>query len=441
MIKKLNKMGTVLIWFQNNLRVQDQPLLAFSRFSSDQILPVFIIDERWFQPTAFGQTSMGPHRYRFLADSLRTLRRNLNALGAPLIVRYGYPEQLIPELCEQYKITTLRYQQEVGVYEQESAKKIEQQLIDKGVLINDYPIATLIEPSLFTAKMEQLPNQFTPFRQMVEKKVIIPEAVPVPGKLNGIQGVNEGHIPSAIELGLSQTYADARADLHHSGGEEEAINRLQLFIDSGAIDTYYDTRNQLNGSLFSSQLSPWLANGCISARTIYAAIKKHEQERGANRSTYWLFFELLWRDFFKFCLLKHGKKYFLSKGLKKWASPKGYDSATFNKWRSGTTTCELVNAAMVQLQATGYMSNRMRQVVASYLVNDLQQDWRWGAAWFEHWLIDYDVSSNYGNWTYLAGVGNDPRSDRYFDVEKQTRQFDKDYSFRNQWLTPDAIRK
>ena len=161
-MKKLNKMGAVLIWFQNNLRVQDQPLLAFSRFSSDQILPVFIIDERWFQPTAFGQTSMGPHRYRFLADSLRTLRRTLNALGAPLIVRYGYPEQLIPELCEQYKITTLRYQQEVGVYEQESAKKIEQQLIDKGVLINDYPIATLIEPSLFTAKMEQLPNQFTP---------------------------------------------------------------------------------------------------------------------------------------------------------------------------------------------------------------------------------------------------------------------------------------
>ncbi len=430
-------MATVLVWFQNNLRVADQPLLSFSKFSSDHILPVFIIDERWFKPNQFGVTPMGPHRYRFLADSLGALRRRLNALGAPLVVRYGHPEQVLPDLCAQYKVAALRYENEVGTYEQQSIRRIVQALIEKGILISDYPISTLIDATTFTTNPDCLPLQFTPFRQIVEKALNIPPLVPLPVRLNGLQGVQEGHIPSPVEMGLSQLFADARADVHHRGGEEQALNRLQLFMDSGAIDTYYDTRNQLHGSLFSSQLSPWLANGCISARTIYNAIKAYEQQRGANRSTYWLFFELLWRDFFKISLLKHGKKYFLVNGLKPAKTPKRHDAAAFERWCSGSTSSELVNAAMVQLRSTGYMSNRMRQVVASYLVNDLGQDWRWGAAWFEHWLIDYDVSSNYGNWTYLAGVGNDPRSDRYFDIEKQARQFDQDFSFRKQWLVSD----
>jgi len=427
-------MEVVLVWFRNNLRLADQPLLTFSRFSKCQVLPVFILEEQWFQPTPFGPSSMGPHRFRFLSESLQALRYSLNERGLPLLVRRGNPEKILSELCKAFKVTELRYQHESGVYEQQLENKIEQLLIEQGVLIKDYPISTLIDPSIFLNQPEALPGQFTTFRHLVEKQLVIPAMAELPSNLVGPSELNESHVPSAAEVGLSEVFADSRADVYYKGGEKEAAKRLQLFIESGALDTYYDTRNQLHGPLFSSQLSPWLANGCISARQIYAAIQSHEREHGANKSTYWLFFELLWRDFFKLSMCKMGKKYFMKQGLKSTTPPNQHHQRQFENWCHGQTTNELVNAAMLQLKATGYMSNRMRQVVASYFINDLQQDWRYGAAWFEHWLIDYDVSSNYGNWTYLAGVGNDPRSHRYFDVEKQARQFDSDFSFRKQWL-------
>ncbi len=434
-LEKLNKiMEVVLVWFRNNLRLADQPLLTFSRFSRCQVIPVFIFEEPWFQPTAFGSSSMGPHRFRFLSESIQTLRDSLNELGLPLLVRRGNPESILMELCRQFKVTEFRYQREPGVYEQQLEYRIEQVMIEKGILIRDIPVSTLIDATTFLHQPELLPNQFTAFRKLVEKQLVIPAMALSPTNLVGPIDLNEAHLPSAAEVGLPEVFQDSRADVYYKGGEKQAAKRLELFIESGAIDTYYDTRNQLHGPLFSSQLSPWLANGCISARQIYAAIQTHEREQGANKSTYWLFFELLWRDFFKLSMIKMGNKYFIKHGLKSTTNPNHHNRAQFENWCHGQTTNELVNAAMLQLKATGFMSNRMRQVVASYFVNDLQQDWRYGAAWFEHWLIDYDVSSNYGNWTYLAGVGNDPRNHRYFDVEKQARLFDADNSFRKRWL-------
>jgi deoxyribodipyrimidine photo-lyase len=195
----------------------------------------------------------------------------------------------------------------------------------------------------------------------------------------------------------------------------------------------------LIGENYSSKFSPWLANGSLSARRVFSEIKKFEKEVEANESTYWLVFELLWRDYFRFVAKKYVNKIFLKGGIKNKSLSYNNDFEVFEKWRTGKTGNDFVDANMTELMKTGFMSNRGRQNVASYLCKDLKIDWRWGASWFESQLIDYDVASNWGNWMYIAGVGNDPREARYFNVNKQAEMYDQDKSYRKLWL--DSLAK
>jgi deoxyribodipyrimidine photo-lyase len=185
---------------------------------------------------------------------------------------------------------------------------------------------------------------------------------------------------------------------------------------------------------YSSKFSPWLANGCISPRYIYEEVKKYESERVSNESTYWLVFELIWRDYFRFVAMKFGNKIFFKNGITNKETNWKQNRNIFEKWRLGETGVPLIDANMKELLQTGYMSNRGRQNVASFLVKDLQIDWRWGAAWFESQLTDYDVCSNWGNWLYVAGVGNDPRENRYFNILKQASNYDSKGEYVKHWL-------
>jgi deoxyribodipyrimidine photo-lyase len=182
-------------------------------------------------------------------------------------------------------------------------------------------------------------------------------------------------------------------------------------------------------------LSPWLAHGNISARSIYDELKRFEKTVKKNISTYWLFFELLWRDYFAFMAMKHGNKIFLKGGIKN--RKRNYlknHEPLLDKWKSGRTGDPFVDANMKELMHSGFMSNRGRQNVASYLVHDLNIDWRAGASWFESQLIDYDPYSNYGNWMYVAGVGNDPREFRKFNTGFQSAKYDPKGKYRQLWL-------
>ena len=238
------------------------------------------------------------------------------------------------------------------------------------------------------------------------------------------------------ELGLESEEIDSRAAIQFKGGETEAINRLNhYFHESQCLSSYKETRNGMIGADYSSKFSAWLANGCISPRFIYSEIKNYESQFGANDSTYWLIFELLWRDFFRFMFKKHQTKFFLFEGIKsEKQNSKSLNEKLLSQWINGSTNSDFINANMLELKLTGFMSNRGRQNVASYFCNELNIDWRFGAAYFEQQLIDYDVCSNWGNWAYLAGVGNDPRQNRVFNIEKQAADYDKKKVFRNLWL-------
>jgi deoxyribodipyrimidine photo-lyase len=215
------------------------------------------------------------------------------------------------------------------------------------------------------------------------------------------------------------------------------MRHLARYFERKLAHTYKATRNGLTGTDYSSKFSPWLASGALSARTAYAALKQFELEAGANDGTYWLWFELLWRDYFRFLHLKYGVQLYRERGL----AHASQDLATtqhkpggFNRWCQGETGEPLVDAGMRELKATGYLSNRLRQVVASYLIHDLRCDWRAGAAWFESQLLDFDIYSNQGNWLYIAGRGTDPRGGRRFNPQKQTQDHDPQGHYRALWL-------
>lgn len=207
------------------------------------------------------------------------------------------------------------------------------------------------------------------------------------------------------------------------------------------MTTYHETRNGTLGLDFSTKLSAWLALGCVSARQIHQYLLDFEEARsdlgkgvqgygqGENRGTAAVRFELLWRDYFRLATRKFGSRLFQIGGFKTdtsypWKHPQGDEEVQHqvSRFLEGTTGTGFIDASMRELFLTGYTSNRLRQNVASFLAKHLGIDWRIGAEWYESMLCDYDLSSNWGNWQYNAGVGNDPREARVFNPVKQVYQ-------------------
>ena len=241
-------------------------------------------------------------------------------------------------------------------------------------------------------------------------------------------------LPGMKELGFQPFETDPRSAFPFRGGEKAALERLNYYFwESQKLSYYKKTRNGLVGTDYSSKFSPWLANGSLSARTIYQQVRKYEKQVRKNQDTYWLIFELIWRDYFKYISLKHGNKIFFEGGIKDRNYNWGHSDEKLQKWIEGRTDCDFVNANMLELGETGWMSNRGRQNVASYWAKEWEQDWRTGAAYFESLLLDYDVHSNWGNWMYNSGVGNDPR-DRKFNTSLQAERYDPSGKYRRTWL-------
>ncbi len=310
-------------------------------------------------------------------------------------------------------------------------------LKELGVEVRVFWNSTLVHrEDLPFAGVEGIPDVFTSFRVEVEKHCRWRKPVPPPDRVPGLSGVVRGDWPKGELFGFGISLEDERSVL--AGlvpGESGAWRRLDdYFWNAKNLGKYKETRNGMVGVNYSSKLSVWLAHGCISARCIAAEVERFEQEVMKNDSTYWLVFELLWRDFFRFTGCKNGARIFRRGGSRGKDLKMSKDADLFRAWCEGRTGYPMVDANMRELAATGFMSNRGRQNVASFLVRDLGLDWRLGAEWFEQNLVDYDVCSNWGNWNYAAGVGNDPREDRYFNVVGQGERYDSAGEYVGLWL-------
>ena len=405
-------------WFQNDLRISDNPAIA-SHVAAESLLCVYLMPKA--RPWC-NLTGIGAQRDRFLRESLGDLRRQLNALNQDLLILEGSPELVIPDLVARFDITEVSTTTTPGSYERNALNYLRQKLVCP---LEIYEGNTLFQRKQLPFELEDIPPTFTPFRKKVEElKVRSPapsvELLPPP--------------PATAFDTIPASTVRPHPGLILRGGREAGLRRLRQFIfDEHKVTTYKLTRNCLDGLTGSSTLSPWLANGNLSAREVAHAIFKFEREEIANESTYWLYFELLWREFFHWRAILDGDKLFRIGGVAGKSRNTTFDPRAFARWCAGDTDFPIVNALMRQLIATGWMSNRGRQIAASCLVNELGLDWRFGAAFFEQQLIDYDVASNYGNWQYIAGVGCDPRGGRHFNLEKQTREHDPDEIFIRKW--------
>ncbi len=426
-------MNRAILWFRNDLRLEDNPALHAALAAGGEVLPVYIIDTDQQRSGPHGIPRMGPYRAQFLRQCLTSLDQQLRSIGSALQVHKGRPAEVIPALAAEHQATAVYAQAHLAWEEQQ-----QEQAVSAVIPLHLSAPGTLLHPADLPFELERLPKVFTTFRHKVEARWKVRPTLPAPTALPTPATWTTGPLP-LLFTEHDAPPLDARAVMPMKGGAAAGIERLNHFAGtSRALGHYKETRNGMLTADESSKLSPWLAAGALSPRTVYEAVRSYEAQQGANESTYWLIFELLWRDFFHFTAARYGADLFKRGGISR-ATPRGvYDRRRFEAWCEGRTGQPFIDANMRELACTGWMSNRGRQNVASFLVHDLGLDWRLGAAWFEHLLVDHDPCSNWGNWQYLAGVGNDPREGRRFNPDLQAERYDPDGHYVRRWIVDEV---
>ena len=422
-------MKTCLLWFRNNLRLSDNLPVYHAYQHYDQVIPVYFYPAKNAEHPS-GNFPWGEHKQAFVAQSVASLSQLIESQGSSLLVdeNEGTIVERLCALAAMYEVDAIVGPTEPAYNEQMEELALDQWAAERNIETNWFEERTLFEQHALPFELADLPQSFTPFRKKLEKysqpAAVLPEPTLTPSPVS-----------SALWTPTTHASLDERSAHPFQGGVNAAWDRLDHYLwDTEHITTYKETRNGMLGTDFSSKFSAFLALGCISAREIYAEIKRFEHQITSNESTYWLYFELLWREYFQWIARKHGRDLFLQGGLQPAKPKKNFRNKHFETWKNGTTGDPLVDANMRELAATGFMSNRGRQNVASYLVHDLHLDWRYGAAWFEAMLVDHDPASNYGNWLYIAGVGNDPRPFRKFNTAFQAERYDPQGEYVNTWL-------
>lgn len=427
-----------LVWFRNDLRVQDNNLLFQACRKSGKVIGVYFLDPRNFETNKYGFKKTEKFRAKFLLETLRDLKNNLAAKNISLLIFHDLPENVLPKLIFDYEISKVFLQKEWTKDEVKVKLAVKNNNPDLE-FIEVYDQFLFHPDDIPYQEFAKIPEVFTEFRKKCEKESKIRPCVEIKAKSSDNLIETSNVIPSLEDLGLESFKLHKNSAFPFRGGETSALKRIEnYFFETENLSEYKKTRNGLIGESYSSKLSAWLANGSISARTIYWEIQNYEREICKNEDTYWLVFELIWRDYFKYISLKHGDKIFKLDGILGKEYEWKFNDKALRQWINGNTREPFVNANMIELQRTGFMSNRGRQNVASYWAKEWEQDWRVAAAYFESILIDYDVHSNFGNWMYNAGVGNDPR-DRKFNIKRQAEMYDGDGKFQKLWLNPDLF--
>lgn len=427
-------MSATLIWFQKNLRIHDNEALWQACQNSDTVIGVYCIDPRDFELHHMGFKKTEKYRAKFILETLADLQKSLSALNIPLLIFQDKPEAVLPRLIKDYQISEVFHQHEWTHNEALVFQKIVSNV--NGVTFFGFYDQCLIHPDDYPFEVPvKLPEVFTIYRKKTEQNLQIRPLNQIPSKRKNHPAIESSTIPSLLDLGFADFKQPPHSAFPFQGGETDALKRLSAYLwETQNIGSYKQTRNGLLGTEYSSKFSAWLAIGALSPKKIYWELQLFENKILKNEDTYWMFFELLWREYFKLFSMKHGTRIFQLHGIKSQKYHGNQSKKAFDLWKQGNTDENFINANMLELQNTGWMSNRGRQNAASFWSKTWEQDWRIGAAYFEAMLIDYDVHSNYGNWMYIAGVGNDPR-DRRFSIQKQAAVYDPKGLYQNTWIS------
>jgi deoxyribodipyrimidine photo-lyase len=428
-----------IIWFRNDLRLHDNEAILDAMSRAEKVLPIYVFDERIFRgKTSFGFDKCSKFRTKFIIEAVSDLRENLRKVGSELIIRIGKPEDEVFEIAKLVKSSWVYCNRERTDEEVKVQDKLEKNLWTIGQELLFVRGKMLYHTADLPFPVSQVPDVFTQYRKEVEHTVAVRPPLDSPAEITTVDiNIEVGEIPTLAYFDKDDKFSEVHIENQNFiGGETYALQQLNYYIwGTNLINEYKETRNEMLGWDYSSKFSAWLSLGCLSPKYIYHQLKAYESDVCKNESTYWMYFELLWRDFFRLQGKKYGNRIFNKLGIKG-KSVHSFDRPDdrFESWAAGNTGLPIIDANMRQLNQTGFMSNRGRQNVASFLVHDLKVNWLMGAEYFESLLIDYDPCSNYGNWNYLAGVGADPREERYFNIISQSKRYDAQGSFIRYWI-------
>jgi deoxyribodipyrimidine photo-lyase len=406
-----------LVWFRNDYRLDDHPAL----YAAVQANQPFTAITFFPKPTTFfGLQNPSNTRAQAVYTAIESLHQRLEKLGVGLLIL-----QDMNDLISHLDVSIIK---SVFYHTLPGTREVAEEQSLKALLPNTnfktMESYSLLHPNDLPFSVTDTPEVFTAFRKKVEKLPMVRTPLTLPDYHQ--QGPLY-LLPSLKSLGYEPTHLITPTD------ELSALKRLNYYcITSRHVLRYKETRNGMAHWDDSSKLSLYLSIGSLSPRRVYEVLKQAETTYGANESTYWLWFELLWRDFFYFTHVKEGDNFF-----RPWEIPKHLDSKDqqlFDAILKGETGYPLIDANMKELTQTGWMSNRGRQNVASFFTHYCKLPWALGALMFESYLMDYNVSSNTGNWRYVSGVGNDPRENRIFNVVKQGTQYDASTAYITTWL-------
>ncbi|GMI48287.1 hypothetical protein TrCOL_g6689 [Triparma columacea] len=458
--------------FRFDLRIRDNSALiaAVQRSKKeDYFIPIYCFDDKTNSQTPFSATKSSPERTQFLIESVASLKGGMSSSGTQLMVGVGDTAEYLSGLLskvqdsgEELGDIKVFCQEEFCGEELKVNRSVERAIkafnqkrghpnpTDGSSIVTSIWGSSLYELEDAPFDANSAPTVMTQFRTKMEKNCAIPNCVETFGRGHvcggipeALKGEGDKELPGLKDLGFDETelsQPDERAAFNFKGGEENALARVQEYIfDLDLLKTYFETRNGLIGANFSTKFSPFLAVGSVSPRYIAHQCKKYEAERVANKSTYWVIFELTVRDFCRYFAKRFGDKIFQLDGILgreargrhpnsiRWS----YNPTLVEAWKEGTTGYPFVDANMRELKATGYMSNRGRQNVASFLALDMNQDWRYGGYWFEEKLLDYDIYSNYVSWIMAAGMTGG-RVNK-FNVVKQGKDYDPKGEYVKLW--------
>jgi deoxyribodipyrimidine photo-lyase len=407
--------STAVVWFRRDLRVHDHPALVAALAEHERVVCLFVLDDCLLR----GRYA-SPARSRFMLGCLQALDRELRERGGGLVVRHGRPAHEVPDVARAAGAAEVLWTSDVSPYARRRDRTVTDALSAAGIAPRPCGGGYLVDPSRLTTQAGRPYTVFTPYwRAMgkVERRTVHrapAELPPIPSKLT------KGRLPSASALGIEdRTVPEPVVE----AGEPAARAALERWL-AGGLAQYDDVR--------TSVLSPYLRWGCLSARECEERARRH----GGAGAQAWVR-QLAWRDFYAHQLLKfpdNVTEEFQERYRRRlrWDD----DEEALEAWKAGRTGYPYIDAGMRELARTGWMHNRARLAVGSFLTKDLHLDWRLGERHFAALLLDGEPAQNNGNWQWIASTGADPAPffRRLFNPTLQQRRFDPDGAYVRRWV-------